>query len=467
MRTLPQDFVAEIESYNAPWGERLLEALRTTAPSVSLRINPLKAVDVKDFRLPESEPVEWSRTGFYLSERPVFALDPAWHQGRYYVQDSSSMAVEAVVREVVAKYLPEKRTPALLDACAAPGGKTIAAMSALPEGSCVIANEFTPDRARILAENLSKYGSPDLVAVTSCDVARFGIFEEAFDIVIADVPCSGEGMMRKDEQAVAQWSPQLVADCAELQSEIIGKLWSTVRPGGFLIYSTCTFNRHENEDNVAAFASETGAEPIAIEALESMPTVSSGLNLGLPWYRFIPGLVRGEGLFMAVLRKPGNPDATPWKAPRRIPGMQSTPLAAEAARLSGLDTADFAFAPLTGANAGVFAYRKCHSDFLRTAMGLRPLLSGIPVAGVKGRDLAPAPELALSAALSKDTFPSVELDRRAALEYLRGNALADLPDGLPRGYIIACHEGFPMGFAKNIGRRANNLYPDRWRLRLK
>lgn len=467
MRILPEGFAAEIESYSVPWGRLLLETLRTTEPSVSVRINPLKGTAVEVLQMSGVEAVEWSGTGFYLPARPVFALDPAWHQGRYYVQDSSSMAVEAVVRELVGRCLPGNRTPALLDACAAPGGKTIAALSALPEGSCVIANEFSPDRARILVENLSKYGSPDVAAVTSCDVTRFGIFEGAFDIVIADVPCSGEGMMRKDEQAVAQWSPQLVAGCAALQYEIMCKLWTAVRPGGFLIYSTCTFNRHENEDNVAAFAASTGAVPVAIGTLDGNGAVRSGLDSAMPCYRFIPGLVRGEGLFMAVLRKPGTTGTEPWKAPRRIPGMQSTPLAAEAARLSGLDTVDFAFAPVIGTDAGVFAYRKSHSDFLRTVMGLRPLLAGIPVAGLKGRGLAPSPELALSTVLAPGTFPCVELDRLAALDYLRGNAITDIPDGLPRGYILACHEGLPMGFAKNIGRRANNLYPDRWRLRLK
>lgn len=464
MRTLPAGFTAEIESYGTPWGATLIDALTSTQPSVSVRINPLKvphAVAAAD----DDEKVPWSQFGFYLPERPVFALDPAWHQGLYYVQDSSSMAVEAAVREITAKYLPTNRPISMLDACAAPGGKTIAALSALPQGSCVIANEYMPDRARILAENLSKYGSPDVVAVTSCDTAMLRVFDEAFDIVIADVPCSGEGMMRKDDQAIDQWSEKLVADCASLQREIVRKLWRTLRPGGFLIYSTCTFNRHENEDNIATLALEFEAESMAVEALESIPEITHGLDPAHPSYRFLPGICRGEGLFMAVLRKPGEVPEEPWHAAGRVPGVSRTPLAPGAGKLSGIDAATYSFAS-DAKGTSVWCYPTVHTDYVRAVMALRPMRTGTPVATVKGRDLAPAAELALSTILPKQQFPEAPLDYRAAIEYLRGNALSDIPGDLPRGFILPSYRGFPLGFAKNIGRRANNLFPDALRLRL-
>ena len=196
-------------------------ALAEGSPEVSVRVNRHKpsAVD-------SAEIVPWCEDGRYLSERPVFALDPCWHQGRYYVQEAGSMFVGHVVRSLSREWTGPV---AVLDACAAPGGKTTAVIDALPEGSLVVANEYVPSRAAVLKENIVKWGCPSVI-VTRGDTASLSRLGEMFDLVVADVPCSGEGMMRKDEDAVAQWSEGLVRDCAALQWEIVCNLWEILAP---------------------------------------------------------------------------------------------------------------------------------------------------------------------------------------------------------------------------------------------
>ena len=162
------------------------------------------------------------------------------------------MALGAVVAELVERFFQDNTQIRYLDACAAPGGKTLAAVDALPSDAFVLANEYDFRRASILTENVVKHGSSN-VAVSRGDTARLAALGPVFDIVAADVPCSGEGMMRKDDEAVAQWTPALVDSCVARQREILANLWQTLRPGGFLIYSTCTFQpcRERRECGVA------------------------------------------------------------------------------------------------------------------------------------------------------------------------------------------------------------------------
>ncbi|MDE6461118.1 MAG: RsmB/NOP family class I SAM-dependent RNA methyltransferase, partial [Paramuribaculum sp.] len=290
---LPQGFVEMIEGFSFPPFSNLAETLAGTAPEVSVRFNRAKYSAVP----PLTDKVPWWRGGFYLHSRGAFTFDPALHQGIYYVQDAASMFIARV-----AEFLADGQPVKWLDACAAPGGKTTAVIDALPEGSVVVANEFVRNRAEILRENLAKWGTPN-VKVTDGDTKFFRQYKSLFDIIAADVPCSGEGMMRKDAEAVAQWSPALVESCAKRQREIIANLWSALKPQGYFVYSTCTFNRTENEDMVQWIMDEYGAEPVEIP-VEASWGISPGIDVDFPCYRFIPGITRGEGLFMAVLRKP-------------------------------------------------------------------------------------------------------------------------------------------------------------------
>lgn len=454
-RELPSGFEAAVRAFGSEFSDTLLEALRTSEPSVSVRANAAKGAT----RPSDADPVAWEPRGLFLAQRPLFAADPAWHQGRYYVQDSSSMILGEAVRRIVATHFKENECLRYLDACAAPGGKTIAALDALPAGAFVVANEADRHRSNILAENIAKHGNP-AVAISRGPAQRYASLPASFDIIAADVPCSGEGMMRKDPEAIAQWSPSLVAECAALQREIIFSLWTALRPGGVLIYSTCTFNRTENEDNIEWIARELGGESIDLRLCD-FPGVLPGFGTRQHAFRLAPGFVRGEGLFIAALRKPEDAPA-PKTKPAKNTAKKST------------DGRIFAEKYLAAAeNYSIFdrgrieAVPTAHADFVRRlGEHLDLLRGGLPIAELKGRDLVPTHELAMSTALRCDALPGFELDYAGALAYLRGEALSEVPPTLPRGFALATFGGAPLGLVKNIGRRANNLYPDALRLRL-
>ncbi len=284
---LPAGFMAQFATLGVAALDALPQSL-AAEPSVSVRYNSRKGASV-----PEGcDPVAWCPTGCYLAERPAFTLDPAMHQGLYYVQDASSMFIHHVIDHLTASGEPVR----YLDACAAPGGKTTAALDVLPAGSLAVANEYVAARASMLRENLAKWGVP--CVVRQGDTSRFAADGAVFDIIAADVPCSGEGMMRKDAKAVEQWTPALVAECAARQRQIVDNLWLALAPGGYMIYSTCTFNRTENEEMVQYMIDRYGAEPVEIPVDPSWSIIPA-IGNDFPAYRFIPGAIRGEGLFMA------------------------------------------------------------------------------------------------------------------------------------------------------------------------
>ena len=445
---IPAGFVALMESIGLG---ALPEALATGEPEVSVRLNTAKGGAVFD----GAEVVPWCPEGLYLPSRPQFTLDPRLHAGAYYVQEAASMFHAHVVRSI----LPDGCGPLrVLDACAAPGGKTTAVMSALPAGSVTVANEYVPARAAALRENVVRWGDPSVI-VTRGDTARLGRMREAFDLIVADVPCSGEGMMRKDPQAAAQWSAGLVRDCAALQREIVDNLWPALRPGGWMIYSTCTFNRSEDEEQVERMIDELGAESVMIP-VEPAWNITPGIDTAAHCCRFIPGRTRGEGLFVAVLRKPGT--LAPHPAPRdRKPRRDKATAIPDAVRgwITGADMG------ITATADRITAFPAAHADLLRrVAENVDVIHEGIPLATVKGRDLIPAHALALSTRLAPGAFPRVELAEADAVSYLRGDVVA-LPEGTPRGHVVVTCGGLPLGWMKNIGNRANNLYPSSSRIK--
>lgn len=453
---LPEGFLRQFDGCGVAALENLGAALATDA-SVSVRFNRGKAAGTAVCRdVASSDAVLWCADGVYLSSRPAFTLDPALHQGLYYVQDASSMFISHVVSFLTAGGAPVR----YLDACAAPGGKTTAAVDALPPGSLVVANEYVAARAAVLRENLVKWGAP--CAVCQGDTARFAASGAVFDIIAADVPCSGEGMMRKDPKAVEQWSAALVEECASRQRRIVDNLWPALAPGGYFIYSTCTFNRAENEDVALYVAERYGAESVDIPVDPSWGIVPS-LDKGVHAFRFIPGAVRGEGLFMTVLRKPADaesippvPDSQPRRKRRAAGGASgSKPSAVPAAVKSWLTPDAGAVLSVMPDGSVAASFPSLWPDF--------PFVPRIEVASPKGRDLVPSHEMAMSRFLAPGAFPTHDVDRDTALEYLRCNAVA-LPAGAPRGIVLLTFSGRPLGFVKNIGPRANNLYPRSWRI---
>lgn len=440
----------------------LIESLSDTEPSVSLRLNPAKPCKL----FFTGTPVAWSEgMGMYLASRPKFTFDPLLHAGAYYVQDASSMVIAHILRRITAGCSPLL----YLDACAAPGGKTTAAISSLPEGSLVVANEYVPARASVLKENLVKWGSPYTV-VTVGDTARFKSLHSMFDIVAADVPCSGEGMMRKDDEAVSQWSESLVRQCAARQKEIIDNLWESLKPGGWLIYSTCTFNRVENEEMVQYIAETHGAEIQPLEFPEGwgIYTTSEGA-------RFLPHLIQGEGLFISLLRKPSDGSShhnlpasglAKKKGNKKADnGTKIDKTLTETAKgwINDPELFDFSFRDNI-----ITALPKSYISQLRALEStLKIIHSGLPIAEIKGRDLIPVHPLALSTELRGNAFPTIDLDLDSAIEYLRKESPSPtLLSNVPKGYTLITYKGLPLGWIKNIGSRANNLYPKEWKIRV-
>ena len=289
----PQGFI-ELLQASTGQAETVAAALQQ-APSVSIRLNPSK---LQECPFPDATPVAWSPYGYLLKERPVFTLDPLFHAGCYYVQDTSAMFVGHVFRQVTSHLQPDCQ---VLDLCAAPGGKTTDLAASLRErfGNrfSLVANEVMKNRIGILRSNVETWGD-ERVSCVSRDPSAFGT-EPLFDAILADVPCSGEGMFRKDAQAVAEWSPKTVEFCAARSRRILADIWPTLVPGGILVYSTCTFNHFENDDTVAWIAAELGADILPLEPFPPVVNTAHGQLL-------LPGLVPGEGQYVAALRKLGS-----------------------------------------------------------------------------------------------------------------------------------------------------------------
>ncbi|MDE6416672.1 MAG: RNA methyltransferase RsmF [Duncaniella sp.] len=459
-RSIPEDFAAECRRQLGDEAAPLLDSLRDGEPGRSVRLNPAKPSALA----PAGEAVEWCDGGVRLAaDAPSVTLDPLFHAGAYYAQDASSMIVKTVV-----KHIAGADPLVAVDACAAPGGKTTATIDALPAGSLMIANEIVPARCAILRENLLKWGYPATI-VTRGDTATLARMGETADLVIADVPCSGEGMMRKDADAVAQWNPRLVEECARLQREIVDNLWNLLRPGGTMIYSTCTFNRHENEENVAYIVDELGGEPIAVPGLPDC--IAPGIDTPYPCYRFMPHRLRGEGLFVAVIRKPGHSsplgdDSVPAGKRKDSRNRRHDTGRSSAARDIAASLVDRpeSFGIIETSDAITLFPEKWMPLLKRVERCTTVVQAGITAATIKGRDVIPHHSLAMSTAMNREAFPEVALSLDDARDFLRRNTLT-LPPDTPRGYVTVTYGGLPLGFMKHLGNRSNNLYPADYRIK--
>lgn len=400
---LPKDFAEYTrELFGDERYRKFLSSFETDVP-VSIRLNPWKPSDAPQ----ESTAVPWCRHGYWLASRPDFTLDPLLHAGCYYVQEAASMFLDEVLRQ----HMPDDITTAL-DLCAAPGGKSTLLRAALPEEALLYVNEPDRHRANILMENIQKQGHPK-ATVTSNHAKDYQKARLLCDLVVTDVPCSGEGMFRKDEGAIKEWSIQNVMKCQALQRSIVSDIWPCLKQGGLLVYSTCTFNTRENEENIKWICEELGAEVLPVETKQEW-NITGSLLAGFqePVFRFIPGTTVSEGLFMCVMRKISDDVAT-----------GKTNL-----------------------------------------KSLRILSNGTYEGEIKGKNIIPDHAESLLINLPDNKYPRVAVDRSTALRYLRREAIT-LPEQTPRGIIIVTYDGHALGFAKNLGNRANNMYPQEWRIR--
>ena len=427
-----------------------------TPASVAVRKNPFKGG-----KCPESRQVPWCRHGHLLDQRPVFTLDPHFHAGAYYVQDSSSMFVGYAFRELAAGLeVPAGRPVRVLDLCAAPGGKTTDIAASLREAFgdrfILVSNEVMKARAGVLADNVALWGDPNVV-VTSDDPRAFASMPGYFDIIVADVPCSGEGMFRKDEEAQKQWSEDNVALCEARQRRIVADVWPALRQDGLFIYSTCTFNRHENDGNVEWIADEMGAEILFdAEKLETGSQVISTQH----GYSLVPGHVEGEGQYCSALRRTSPVGFTDVRMRGGKPSRgKEQPVPED---VKGLLKADVVLR--TKGETVVAIPSALAAEVTALEQYLHVIAAGCAVGTLKGKTLVPDADLALSLIFNEEAFPYADVDEKTALSFLHRDAV--MLEDMPKGYVVIRYEGVPLGFVKNLGNRCNNLHPQSRRIRM-
>ena len=420
-----------------------LEKALETIPPTSVRVND------KIECQPSVERVAWCETGYYLNERPLFTADPLFHAGVYYVQEASSMFLEQAVKQ----HFSNAET--ILDLCAAPGGKSTLLSQTLPESSLLVSNEIIRSRAFILAENLIKWGNPNVV-VSNNEPKDFECLGGFFDAIVIDAPCSGEGMFRKDAGAIEEWSEYNVTLCATRQREIVSSVWDALKTDGILVYSTCTFNREENEINVEWICNELGADVLSIDLNGNKEITKSDFG-----YRFYPHKTKGEGFFISVLKKTSIHNHSSRNRNAEKKGTKHAKTDVTALSLVEPDRL-----VITTENNLIKAYDKERlNDFFVLNKNLKCMYSGLVIGEMKGKDFIPSANIALSKMLDRSSVETVEVDYNTAISFLRKDAIV-LPDS-NRGYILICYKGLGLGWVKNLGNRCNNLYPQEWRIRMK
>ncbi len=438
MQNWPEDFLERMRLELKDEFPIFIEALSSPAP-ISIRMNPWKQGEIPN----GAEKIAWSEQGYYLSERPAFIFDPLFHAGTYYVQEASSMFLEHVYKQVIGDVPPET----ILDLCAAPGGKSTHLLSLLPKESLLISNEIIPKRNAILRQNLVKWGV-DNVFVTQNNPVDFEKLGSFFDMVVVDAPCSGEGLFRRDPEAAEHWSEEAVQTCMYRQKEILQNAMAVLKRGGVLIYSTCTFERVEDEDQIRELIDSGAAEIVPIEAdFEGILKTNNG-------FRFYPHRVKGEGFFIAVLRKTGNDVHT--KKVKKTFSLQHVPKTLEEYFL------DASGSRISMMEERIYAIPKIFVDsFLYLSEILFIRQAGIFIGSVKGKDFIPSHDFALSNHIRKEGR-MIELDKEQALLFLKGEPVRT--GSSEKGWHLVCFREFPLGWVKVLEGRVNNYLPKEWRI---
>ncbi|MEJ9280167.1 RsmB/NOP family class I SAM-dependent RNA methyltransferase [Ureibacillus thermosphaericus] len=443
MQTLLQD---EYDAFIRSYEEEKNQGLRINTLKISidefLQINPFT-----------TEKIPWVKEGYFYpnNERP--GKHPYHEAGLYYIQEPSAMAVGELVDPKPGEYI--------LDLCAAPGGKTTHLASKMNGEGLLVSNEIHPQRAKILSQNVERMGIKNAIVTNETPERLAARFPSFFDRILVDAPCSGEGMFRKDEEARLHWSPDNVTLCANRQDDILEYAQSMLKPGGRLVYSTCTFSPEENEGTINRFLEKY--PHFEIEQVEVYEGFSQGRA---DWVenaasnieqtiRIWPHLVKGEGHYIAVLKKKDGDEAPRMKYPKQ----KLDPKMMKAYQ-------DFAGETL---NIMPFGYFLAFNDQLYglpeevpTLEKLKVLRPGLHLGTFKKNRFEPSHALAL--ALRKDEAKSVSnlsADSDEIISYLKGEVLQ--ASG-PKGWHLITVDGYSIGWGKLAGNMMKNHYPKglRW-----
>ncbi len=438
MQTLPIEFIDKMKNKLGKDFEAYFHSL-SQSPPVCIRKNPFKPIDI----FSDAIQLSFCKTSRILTERPHFHYDPLFHSGCYYVQEAGSMFLEHIFNQ-----LPLPHHPAVLDLCAAPGGKSTHLLSLLNNQGVLVSNEIIPARNKILQQNIYKWGCENVI-ITQSEANRFKECGELFDLIVVDAPCSGEGLFRKDADAAAHWSEAAVAGCSQRQKDLVDDVISALKPGGFLIYSTCTFEDAENDHVVKYLIEERGMVHFQIHEIpESISSTVFG-------YQFYPHKTYSEGFYISVLCKTESENVSSNFTENRF--RQVTKIE-------------------ESINEYIEVNKYCFIDFKQERWALIPNVlellhllcqvnvksAGIPLGNITPK-YKPHAALALSNYLHYNK--SIDLNQNEALLYLSGNSLSN--DGNYSGIYLMSFQGKALGWVNAITGRFNNLYPHEWRIALK
>jgi 16S rRNA C967 or C1407 C5-methylase (RsmB/RsmF family)/NOL1/NOP2/fmu family ribosome biogenesis protein len=469
LKHLPESFLQPLKADLGDEMPLFLQALEEKPP-VSIRFNPFKNSQQKQafdgeiawHTVPQNGMAQNALKGVYLSERPSFTLDPSFHAGAYYVQEASSMFIAEAVSQSIDYEILSKPLMAL-DLCAAPGGKSTLLASILSKNSLLVANEVIKNRVEILKENIHKWGIPNAV-ISNHDSEDFEGLEGFFDIVLVDAPCSGEGLFRKDEKAINEWSPESVQACSARQKRILANAAKLVKSGGILLYSTCTYNDFENKNNALFLSESLSFQSLKLDVSRFNiveKTWQNDAQNPVYGYQFYPHKIRGEGFFLSIFKNNSIEKSTlniPKLSLAKLPRKQL-----EIAQKWLKNPDDFEF--FIKGNDEIFIVLKeniNHIALIDKALKRKSL--GTVIGEIKGTDFIPSHELALSTAIA-DTIPFVDLDKTNALKFLKKEDI-DIPENTPQGWTLARYEGLNIGWMKVLKNRINNYLPKDFRIRM-
>ncbi len=400
--------------------------------------------------------VPWSSQGYYLRERPLFTGDPLFHAGVYYVQEASSMFLEQAIMQTV----DLSRTLKVLDLCAAPGGKSTLIQSLITRDSLLLSNEAIKSRVGSLLENMTKWGGENTV-VTQNDPAGFSKLPQYFDLMVVDAPCSGSGLFRRDPEAISEWSPDQVRVCSQRQRRILADALGALKINGILLYSTCSFSSEENEAIVDWLMKEYPFESVPLQLQDEWNIVESRSPFFNGWgYRFYPDRLKGEGLFLACLRKTASEEKN-----LRIPKLASeSPDKKERMILRDWIREDSKIELIKREDHVYGIPSSWKSDLALLQQSLYIRKAGILLGKLARRDLIPHHELAMSS-LCSEKIRKLPLDLEASIQYLRKEEINS--SALEKGWALAQFNNINLGWLKNLGTRINNYYPTEWRIHMR
>ncbi len=452
MSKYPQAFIDRMKVYLRDEFDAFMLSLDEPV-TTSVRLNP-KKYKLADSSLPIDKKIAWTENGYYLSERPSFTFDPMFHAGAYYVQESSSMFLEQAFRSI-----PDGDSAIrVLDLCAAPGGKSTHLLSLMNEDSLLVSNEPIASRNHILRQNLARWGNANVIVTQNKaeDFAKLGHF---FDVIVIDAPCSGEGLFRKDKSAINEWSEANVTMCAERQQDILSNIVQCLKPNGYLIYSTCTFEEAENLSNINYLIMEQGMESLCIQNADSFKPELTSVSIGeAKGYAFYPHRTKGEGFFISLLRKKGHSIERSLTQQKTTNDKTTNELLPYLSQFVN-DAEKFSVLkhqPYFNILPTVFM-----NDYKRLAQHLYIRNAGISAGEIKGKDFIPAHELSLYQGFKTD-FPTAELDMRSAISYLKAESISIPTDH--KGWMTVKYKGANLGFVKALPNRINNYFPKEWRI---